>query len=243
MPCSSVIVEHKFGICPFPVPRVLCIWVVPSVLWGIGKMNETMVLDATITLETILAASAGFASKFIVDEITRRWRQRVADHKDKIKWYNQLITLANEINIALFTRAKHFDYLTEEANLPEMNLLEFFNEGEMEQLRTEAAERGIEIPERSAFEEWSITKEQVQDRIRGDMAIYEERLVRHIAQHPADVNEETISIAASLVGHVSGAGLVGPLNEEYVRETKKTVDQLVYQCNVAIEELESERLL
>lgn len=206
-----------------------------------------MILDTPIELGAILAFVGGVVSKLVYDEISRWRHRRIAERETKIEWYNDLAALATEIQIMTLTRARNFEYLSEDANLAEQSLSEFFTEEEWNDLQSKAKERGGEIPEELAdylaFEEWTNKKGEVQERLSADMNVYQERLTQHLANRPMDIEEDTFETALSLLSALSAAGMVGRVNEGYVEMVNEIVGKIDTQCVIEIERLKPDRFL
>lgn len=70
------------------------------------------------------------------------------------------------------------------------------------------------------------------------MNLYEERLLRHLAQYPEDTNPETLETASRFVSIVNAAGTIGRLNEDFMGGVEETVNRLISHCSTEIESIE-----
>jgi len=147
------------------------------------------------------------------------------------------VELLKEMKFVVSSRREALDHW--QSKSPDAD--ENFNPEQLQALREILEKRGIDEPDQfiAAYARELLNNHQrtVQDDLKKDIRVIENRLLNHLSQYPDDINEGILEKSGVLLTTLHGMRVTGQINENVEDSLWDTADSVIEQSNQEIEDL------
>jgi len=195
-------------------------------------------LPPNVIPTAILAAILASALRLTERGIAFIFRRRIQQRREKRRWHQDLVELLKEIKFVASSRREALDHWKSKSPDAE----ETFNTEQLQALRDILEQRGVDEPDQfiAAYARELLNNHQrtVQDDLKNDIRVIENRLLNHLSQYPNDIDEAILEKSGVLLTTLHGMRVTGQINETVEESLWETADDVIQKSNKQIEDLQ-----